>query len=72
MSAAIIGIIAENIVILAGIVTVGHLFRQGGGWQWKTPSAPKAAQQPRGDSKAKTLKAPADIKTDVVPFEKAG
>lgn len=59
MSAAIIGIIAENIVILAGIVTVGHLFRQGGGWQWKTPSVPKAPSQPKGGTEAKTPDVPA-------------
>ena len=38
-------------MILVAIVTAGHLFRQGGGWQSKTP-VPKAA--PRREAEAKT------------------
>ena len=41
MSTATIAVIAENVVFLAAIITGGHLFRQGGGWQFKTPPVPK-------------------------------
>ena len=47
MSTVTVAIIAENAVILVAIVTAGHLFRQGGGWQWKTPPVPKAPPQPK-------------------------
>lgn len=41
MSTATVAVIAENVVLLAAIITGGHLFRQGGGWQMKTPPVPK-------------------------------
>jgi hypothetical protein len=50
VSAAITGIIAENVVILAAIGAGWRLFRQGGGWQFKTPPVPKAAPQPHPDA----------------------
>ena len=63
MSTVTVAIIAENAVILVAIVTAGHLFRQGGGWQWKTPPVPKAA--PRREAEAKT---PAAENPGLVPF----
>jgi hypothetical protein len=41
VSTATIAVIAENVVILAAIITGGRLFRQGGGWQLKAPPVPK-------------------------------
>ena len=47
MSTATIAVIAENVVLLAAIITGGHLFRQGGGWQFKTPPVPKQPAPPK-------------------------
>lgn len=51
MSTGTIAVIAENVVLLAAIITGGHLFRQGGGWQFKTPPVPKAPPKPKDDAK---------------------
>ena len=64
-----IAIIAENAVIALAIVTGGLLFRQGGGWQFKTPPVPKAPPQPQRDAAA----APADdAQTGPLPFVRTG
>ena len=47
MSAADIAIIAENVVILAGIAGAWHLLKQGGGLQVKTPPVPKRQPEPQ-------------------------
>lgn len=45
MSVAVAAIIAENIVLLAGIGAGWHLLRQGGGVQVKAPPVQKQAPQ---------------------------
>jgi len=42
VSAAVVAIITENVVIAFAIGAGWHLLRQGGGLQVKTPPAPKA------------------------------
>ena len=45
MSTVTVAIIAENAVILVAIVTARNLFRQGGGWQWKTPQGTEGSPE---------------------------
>jgi hypothetical protein len=68
VSTGTIAVIAENVVLLAAIITGGHLFRQGGGWQLKTPPVPKAPAQGKGDAKAAAPPVPAaDPATAPIP-----
>ena len=52
MNPSDLAIIAENTVLLAAIGAGWHLFRQGGGWQFKTPPVPKAPPQEKRDTKS--------------------
>jgi len=71
VSTATIAVIAENVVLLAAIITGGHLFRQGGGWQFKTPPVPKAPPQPKGDVKPSAPPAAAsEADTGRAPLER--
>ena len=47
MNTADIAVIAENIVLLAAVITGYRLLRQGGGLQAKTPPVPKAPPAPK-------------------------
>lgn len=70
MNPSDLAIIAENAVLIVAIITGGHLFRQGGGWQFKTPPVPKAASQPQP---AITTQMPkADENDSPIPFSRLG
>jgi hypothetical protein len=70
VNAAVTAIIAENIVILAVVGAGWHLFRQGGGWQLKTPPAPKASPQPQQASGTQMPKASEN--EGPIPFSRLG
>ena len=71
MSTATIAVIAENIVLLAAIITGGHLFRQGGGWQFKTPPVPKQPAPPK-DKPAEQPQADADEPLSILGGKSTG
>ena len=71
MSTGTIAVIAENIVLLAAIITGGHLFRQGGGWQFKTPPVPKQPARPK-DKPAEQPQADSDRPLSILGGESLG